>query len=118
MPHQLEVKHYGSRLLGAATLAAVASVAVGTPAPAAHAAPHGGFATFTDGSGTPAGPMSPGPFSSPELAGALLSAAEAAGVTGTRAPMQLRGPVSAFLDTAKDTNDTHCASPWGPAEAS
>ncbi len=77
-----------------------------------------GVAAFTDGSAaSAASPSAAGPFSSAELAPALLSAAQASALTGARQPMGVQGPVAAFLDTASGLTDAECVSPWGPAEA-
>ena len=97
---------------GAVLLASTAGTQV------AQAAVWGGVAAFTDGSGSPGGsPSEAGPFSSTDLAASLLSAEQAAAITGSGRPMQVRGPAAGFLNTAKDMSDPHCASPWGPAEA-
>ncbi|ULN44684.1 sensor domain-containing protein (plasmid) [Mycolicibacterium crocinum] len=99
-----------------ASVAVALAVAAGTPG--AQAAVWGGVAAFTDGSGTPNGsPSTVGPFSSADLAASLLSAEQAAAITGSSRSMQVRGPSAGFLNTAKDISDPHCASPWGPGEA-
>lgn len=129
MSLHLKLKHYQRRGAGtrrgaprASTVVALTGVAVAVTAavgaPVSHATIVGGVAAFTDGSGTPAVSSSPvGPFSSADLAGSLLSAEQAAALTGATGAMQVRGPAAGFLNTAKDISDRHCASPWGPGEA-